>query len=187
MKKLLFVLCLVSAVGAIAQEKVNPVIKKGSKFSYTLFTSGQTIPFSALVDSLSPDYVKIAWSIEGMGTGGWVMKKKSLESAVHGYWNQPTPGIDEELAEDASVLIISKAQWASLQQDKKFLYNDLTFTVKAGEQAGLKAAGKTIDAILVEGNGGNTRLWILNNPAFPALLKVEGNGHGVDLELSNIE
>lgn len=187
MKKLLFVLCLMNAAAAVAQEKVNPVIQKGSKFSYTLYTNGQAIPFSAMVDSLSNDYVKIGWNIEGMGTGGWVMKKQSLENATHGYWNQPTPATDEVLADDITVLILSKAQWAALQQDKKFVYNDLTFTVKAGEQTGLKAGGKTFDAILAEGNEGKTRLWILNNPAFPALMKVEGNGHGVDLELSNIE
>lgn len=187
MKKLLFALCLMSAVAAFAQEKANPTIKKGSKFSYTLYTGGQTIPFTAVVDSLGTEYVKIAWNIQGMGTGGWVMKKKSLESAVQGYWNQPTPGTDEELADESVVLIISKAQWNSLQQDKKFVYNDQTFTVKQGDQAGLKAGDKTLDAILVEGPGGTTRLWVLNNPAFPALLKVEGNAHGVDLELINIE
>lgn len=176
-----------SASAAIAQDKVNPVIKKGSKFTYTLYTSGQTIPFTALVDSLGGEYVKIGWTIEGMGSGGWVMKKKSLEGATHGYWNQPTPGTDEELTDETTVLILSKAQWNSLQQDKKFVYNDQTFTVKTGEQGGLKAGDKTIDAILVEGPGSNARIWILNNPSFPALLKVEGNPHGVDLTINNIE
>lgn len=187
MKKLLFVLCLISAVSAVAQDKVNPVVKKGTKFTYTLYTGGNTIPFTALVDSLSAEYVKIGWNIEGMGTGGWVMKKKSLESATRGYWNQPTAGTDEELADEMSVLIISKAQWNSIQQDKKFVYNDQTFTVKQGEQAGFKSGDKTIDAILLEGPGGNSRIWILNNSAFPVLVKLEGNPHGVDLELTGIQ
>lgn len=187
MKKLLFALFLICALASVAQDKINPAIKKGSKFSYTLMTGGNSIPFTAVVDSLGSDYLKIAWTIEGMGAGGWVMKKKSLETATHGYWSQPTPGTDEELGDETTVLILSKAQWTSLQQDKKFVYNDQPFTVKQGEQAGLKAGGKTIDVIQVEGPGSTTRLWILNNPAFPALIKVEGNSHGVDLELNNIE
>ncbi|WP_315819062.1 hypothetical protein [Paraflavitalea speifideaquila] len=115
------------------------------------------------------------------------MKKKSLENAKNGYWSQPTAGTDEELGDETTVLILSKAQWNGLQQDKKFVYNDQTFTVKQGDQAGLKVGGKTIDAIAVEGPNGSTRLWILNNAGFPALIKVEGNSHGVDLELTNIE
>ncbi len=187
MKKVLFALFLMSALATVAQDKVNPVVKKGSKFTYTLFTGGNTIPMTAVVDSLSTEYVKIAWNIEGMGTGGWVMKKKSLETATHGYWSQPTAGTDEDLGDETTVLMLSKAQWNSLQQDKKFVYNDQTFTVKQGEQTALKVGGKTVDAIQVEGPGGTTRLWILNNAAFPALLKVEGNSHGVDLDLNNIE
>lgn len=187
MKKLLLALCLFSTVATIAQDKANPVVKRGSKFSYTLFTSGQTIPFTAIVDSLGSEYVKIGWTIDGMGSGGWIMKKKALETATHGYWSQPTAGTDEELSDETTVLLLSKAQWNSLQQDKKFVYNDATFTVKQSEPTGLKLGGKTYDAIQVEVSGSSTRLWVLNNPAFPALLKVEGNPHGVDLELNNIE
>jgi hypothetical protein len=176
-----------TSVAVFAQEKFNPLVKKGSKFSYTLITGGQTIPFTASVDSLASEYVKIGWNIEGMGTGGWVMKKKSLESASQGYWNQPVAGTDEELPDDMTVLIISNAQWKGIQQDKKFVYNEQIFTVKEGDQAALKAGGKLIDAILLEGPGGSTRIWILNNPNFPALVKMEGNTHGVDLELTGIE
>ncbi|WP_315819061.1 hypothetical protein [Paraflavitalea speifideaquila] len=69
MKKLLFALCLLITAGVTAQDKTNPVIKKGTKFSYTLYTGGNSIPFAAVVDSLGSEYVKIAWNIEGMGTG----------------------------------------------------------------------------------------------------------------------
>lgn len=186
MNKLFLTLVLLYSIAGFAQDKITPVIQKGSRLNYTLLTRGQAIPFTAVIDSMGADYVRIGWSIEGMGSGGWVMKRKSLETARNGYWSQPTAGTDEELGEEAAVLLISKQQWNSLQQDKKFVYNDATFTAKA-EQTGLKIGGKIIDAILVEGPGGNTRLWILNNPTFPALVKVEGNPHGVDLDLNTIE
>ena len=187
MRKILFALLLTSSFAGLAQDKLNPPIKKGSKFSYALFTGGQTIPFSASIDSLGKEYVKIGWNIDGIGTGGWVMKKKSLETASKGYWNQPNPDSDEVLADDMTVMILSKAQWNSLQQNKKFDYNESSFALKADGATPLKVNGKTVDAIQVETAGGNTKLWVLNNPDFPVLLKVEGNSHGVDLEVSNIE
>jgi hypothetical protein len=187
MRVLLFALLLTCSFAGMAQDKFNPTIKKGSKLSYALFTGGQTIPFSASIDSLGKEYVKIGWNIEGIGTGGWIMKKKSLESANKGYWSQPSPGSDEELGDDMTVMVLSKAQWDGLQQNKKFDYNEASFTVKADGGTPLKIGGKIVDAIQVETAGGNTKLWVLNNPDFPALLKVEGNSHGVDLEISNIE
>lgn len=187
MRILLFALLLISSFAGLAQDKFNPPVKKGTKLSYTLFTNGQSIPFSASVDSLGKEYVKLHWTIEGVGTGNWVMKKKSLESATHGYWNQPTPDSDEELSDDMTVMILSRAQWNGLQQDKKLTYNDAPFTVKQGDSIPIRLNGNTVDAIQLDGPGGNVHLWVLNNPDFPALLKVEGNPHGVDLEVSNIE
>lgn len=187
MKKLLFALLLISSFAGLAQDKFSPPIRKGSKLSYTLFTNGNTIPFSALIDSLGKEYVKLKWNIEGIGTGTWVMKKKSLESATHGYWNQPNPDSEEVLDDDMTVIVLSQAQWNSLQQDKKVTYNDAAFTVKQGDAIPVRLNGKTVDAIQLDGPGSNVHLWILNNPDFPALLKVEGNPHGVDLEVTNIE
>jgi hypothetical protein len=187
MKKLLFALLLTSSFAGLAQDKFNPPVKKGTKLTYTIFTNGNSLPFSASVDSLGKEYVKLVWTIEGIGTGRWIMKKKSLESATHGYWNQPTPDIDEDLSDDMTVLILSKAQWTGLQQDKKLTYNDAPFTVKQGDAIPIRLNGKTVDAIQLDGPGSTVHLWVLNNPDFPALLKVEGNPHGVDLEISNIE
>jgi hypothetical protein len=183
MKKILFAICLLASLSGIAQDKFIPAIKKGSKLTYTVFTDGNSLPFIASVDSLSKEYVKIGWNIEGLGTGGWIMKKKSLESANKGYWNQPNPGVDEDLADDATVMILSKAQWSSLQQNKKMDYNESAFAVKDGGNP-IKVGGKTVDTIYLE--GGSTRMWVLNNPDFPALLKVEGNTHGIDLEINSI-
>lgn len=130
----------------------------------------------------------MGWTIEGLGNGGWVMKKKSIEGATKGVWEEPISGSDMELADDKAVLLFSKAQWASIQKDKKADFDAQTFFVKdPTEKQQLKLAGKVADAILLEGQNGSTRVWILNSSSLPILIKIEGNTMGPDLELRSID
>ena len=116
------------------------------------------------------------------------MKSKSLENGVRGHWGQPTPGTQEELADDQTILVFSKAQWDQLQKDKKFDFDKQSFAVKTpSEQQQLKIAGKPVDAFLVENASGSTRIWVLNNAAFPVMLKIEGNTLGADLTINSVE
>jgi hypothetical protein len=118
----------------------------------------------------------------------WIMKNKSLESALKGYWGEPSPGTQEEVPDDKSILVFSKAQWDMLQKDKTMSFDQQTFGVKAPtEQTQLKLAGKPVDAFLLESSNGTTRIWILNNAAFPVLLKIEGNTLGADLTINSVE
>ncbi len=57
------------------------------------------------------------------------MKKKSLESATHGYLEPASRrALMRTWRDETTVLLLSKAQWNGLQQDKKFVYNDQTLT-----------------------------------------------------------
>jgi len=107
MKKYLFILCLAFMyIFACAQEKSTLVIKQGTKLNYFVLTpDGQSLPFSASLDSLSADYIKIGWSIEGLGSGNWIMKKNSLDNAARGRWGQPVSGSDEEVPQDEAVRV----------------------------------------------------------------------------------
>lgn len=187
MRKILLAIFLIGSLGAAAQEKLNPPIKVGSKLAYSLSVDGQTMPFIASVDSISADYVKLGWAIEGLGTGAWIMKKKSLESATFGHWNSPAPGEEEVIPDHTTVLILSKAQWKALSTNKKFDYSGTIFSVKTEGATPVKVGGKVVDAIQVASPDGVTQFWILNNANFPALLKVEGNPYGVNVEISYIE
>ena len=112
MKRILFAFAIsVFAISLYAQDSYTPVIKQGSKLKYTVTTgSGQDIPLLISVDSIVPDYLKLGWNIEGMGSGGWIMKKKSLEMALRGWWDEPSPGNDIDIADEQTVLIFSKLQ-----------------------------------------------------------------------------
>lgn len=188
MKKIILALCLLLALSSWAQEKISPAIKQGTKLNYSAFVNGQNFPCIFSFDSVNTGYIKVGWTVEGFGSGAWIMKSKSLESALKGFWGQPTPGIQEVVPDDQSILLFSKAQWDMLQKDKNMSFDQQTFSVKAPtEQQQLKLAGKPVDAFFLENSNATTRIWILNNAAFPVLLKIEGNTLGADLILNSVE
>lgn len=182
-------MCLLVAAGsAWAQDKYVPAIKQGTKLAYSAYLNGQTFPCTFSFDSIATDYMKVGWKVEGFGDGTWVMKNKSLESGLKGFWDQPSPGTQQVLADDQTVLIFSKAQWEQLQKDKKIDFDNQSFSVKTPtEQQQLKIAGKAVDAFFAENAAGSTRIWILNNASFPIMLKIEGNNLGADLTINSVE
>lgn len=188
MKKIIYGLCLFVTVHAVAQDKYVPAIKQGTALHYAAIVNGQNYPCTFSFDSVATDYIRIGWNIEGLGSGSWVMKKKSLDSGTRGYWNQPNPGAQEEVGDDQTVLLFSRAQWDALQKDKKINFDQQTYTVKApSEKQQFQISGKTVDAVYLENQNSTTHIWILNNAAFPVLLKIEGNTQGADLVLNSVE
>jgi hypothetical protein len=188
MKKIIYALCLFFSGTSFAQEKFVPDIKKGTSLHYSAFVNGQNFPCTFSFDSVAADYVKIGWTVEGFGSGGWIMKKKSLDNGTRGFWSQPNPGMQEELGDDQTVLVFSHAQWDALQKEKKLNFDQQTYTLKTpSEQQQLKIAGKIVDAFLLENASATTRIWMLNNAAYPVMLKIEGNTLGADLTISSVE
>lgn len=188
MRKLFIVLAILTSAVLQAQDKFNPEIKQGSKLSYLVNVNGQEIPLIISYDSIATDYLKMGWSIQDMGSGTWISKKNSIENGTRGWWDEPAPGMDTELSDDQTILMLSRSQWKSLQDDKKFEYDMQAFSpMTATEQQLLKIDNKIIDALMVQGQNGSTRLWVLNNPSLPIILKIEGNTMGPDLWLHSIE
>ena len=180
--------CLLLTICSFAQDKFVPSLKQGSVLNYTIFFNGQTYAAKFSLDSISNDYIKIGWNIDQLGNGAWAMKSKSINSGVRGFWGQPTAGMTEELPDDQIVLLFSKAQWASIQKDKKLTFDQQTYTQKQpSEQQQLKLTGKTVDALFFESDNGSTRIWILNSASYPVLLKIEGNTVGADLTVNSVE
>ena len=187
MKNFPFALLTLVSLSAVAQDKVNPIIKQGSKLTYVVHTQGQDFDFFVSIDSVSTDFLKLGWEISGLGSGGWIMKKNSLAKATNVYWDEPAAGLDTELPDDQSVITLSNFQWDGIQKEKKTILDGQVYTVKAPtEQQLLKLGGKALDAILLESENGATRFWILNNPAFPFVVRLEGNPKNIDLDLRSI-
>lgn len=187
MKKLLSFALVLVFTHSFAQDKLIPPVKKGTRFTYVVHSGGQDVNFSAMIDSVAPGYMKLSWDIDGVGSGAWVMKQASLDKATNGYWDEPQPGSEVVLSDNQTILVLSKAQWEALQRDKKLVFDQQNFVVKSpSEQQLLKLQGKTVDATLLEA-ANSYRIWVLNNPAFPFILKIEGNPKGIDADLTSID
>src|SRR5262245_7512707 len=105
-RTLLLFTAFIITLGLAAQDKLSPTIKKGTRLGYIAHTGdGQDIPFSISFDSATTDFVKLGWVIEGLGSGGWIMKKNSLDNALLGFWDQPQAGTDVDLPDDRLVLL----------------------------------------------------------------------------------
>ena len=188
MKNILLPIFVGVSLFGFSQDKLAPVVKQGTRFTYVVHSNGQDIGFLASIDSVSPGYMKLGWSIDGLGTGRWVMKKNSLEKATSGYWDEPVPNSDIQLSDDQTVLILSKLQWESIEKEKKFTFDQQNFVIKTpSDQQLLKLKGKPLDAMMFETETGGHRVWILNNASFPIVVKIEGNPRGIDLDLTSID
>jgi len=188
MKRLVLIVVMFTSFGAFAQQAASPSIKQGSTLNYVVYANGSEVPLTVTVDSVATDYVKLGWRISGYGSGGWIMKKPSLENGNRNAWEQPGLGMDTELPDDQVVLLLSKASWAALNKDNKAEIDQQVYKTSAQEQGKeLSIDGKQVDALFIQTEAGDSKMWYLNQPGFPVLLKIQGNRAGYDLELRSIE
>ncbi len=173
---------------AFSQGKFLPEIKKGVTLNYQVSVNGQVFPIQMKIDSLSSDYSRFSWSMQD-GTGGAVINtKNSLESAVKGYWGDLQNGGEQTMPNDQSILLLSKSLWNAIEKDRKFTLDDQQYIVK--DQPGgaiFKLKDKAVDVIYAESANGATKVWFLNNPSAPLMLKIEGNPMGIDISVDSIQ
>ncbi len=62
----------------------------------------------------------------------------------------------------------------------------VNYTVKKNPQP-YKLNGKDIEVIYLENEDATSKLLILNNSSFPAIVKISGNKAGADAELKSVE
>ena len=184
---MLVLLFLVSGL-IYAQDKTLLEVKKGVVLTYQVSVNGQQFPIQMKVDSISPDYTRFGWSMQDGNGGNVINTKPSLDNATHAYWGDLRAGEDQIMTADQSILILSRSSWNALQKDKKFTLDDQEFTVKdQPADAIFKLKDKLVDVVFAQSANGAVRLWILNNPAAPILVKIVGNPVGVDVNLTGVE
>ena len=188
MKACLLVAGLMISLAGFAQEKFLPAVKGGTKMQYVANVNGQDIPVGFKIDSIAPDYLKIGWSVEGYGEGAWVMKQNSLQSATGSLGENPEPGVEQVLPDDKTQLVLSKDQWGTVAKDKKLKHNNVEFSVVApAAENAFKVGEKPVDVVYLESADKSSKLWILNSPTLPLIVKVVGNTGGPDLTLLSLD
>jgi len=179
---------LVISLAGFSQSKFLPEIKNGTSMAYLANVNGQDIPVGFKVDSMAAEFLRIIWSVEGYGEGTWIMNKKSLQSATGTLGDNPQPGVEVVLPDDKIQLLLSRDQFSMLTKDKKVKHNDIEYNVvPASAGTEFKLADKAVDVVYLESADKSSKIWVLNNAAFPLLVKVIGNVNGPDLTLLTLQ
>jgi hypothetical protein len=163
-------------------------VKQGLTLEYTVFPMGTVFPCTLTLDTLSDGALSIGWKNEAGRGGKYIVTRTALDSGAFSFWGPPQYDQEIKLDQDQIMLLISKKQWNELQKNARVDFDGQMYIRKeaTGENQ-LMMDGKPADAIYMQSENGKTRIWVLNNPALPLLLKVEGNPFGVDLQIERVK
>ena len=183
-KLLLGIGCMMTLLLANAQQAKLKEIKQGTVMHLNASTQGQIYPLILTVTSLSADELVFSYDIMGSMTGKFINGKANFEKGVRFNWDEPITGEERKVPDDQTLLVFSRTALKELKTNKKCTFNDQALVLKeipAGQE--LTVGGIQIDAIYAESEDGNTKYWILNNDAYPVLMKLNGNPGGIDIEV----
>lgn len=174
------------SVSAWAQKYV-PQIKNGTVLNYTanVRAMGQTLPtILTIIDINAP--LRIKWLINGLGTGTYEVSAKAIQSGTKMALREPGYEPVTKLKDNETIGFLSKDTFGNLVASKAFELNGLKFTVTDGAPAYI-LDGKEADTFYAVSANGKTKIWVLNNPDFPLICKIEGAQQGIDLTLNSIQ
>lgn len=175
-------LSLLIAGGSYSQQKTF-VIQQGSFLDYMVYTPNGEVPVSALLSKVSEEEVRFDWRM-GLLAGIFRTAQASLDSARHGYWNEPIDGQDLTMDNNRCLLQLSKACWQDIQQNRPMAFGSGRYTV-VKRSIPFQAGVHTIDCLYLESETGSY-LWVANNEKLPMILKIENNPDGVNIELVDV-
>lgn len=168
--------------------KIKPELKVGTVLEYEVDAQGQTLPLFLKIASIGEDGIVYDYDLQNGMVGKFVNSKLNLEKGVSLNWDQPVPGEERKLADNQTIAVLSRTFLKELKQNKKSFYDGIELVLKdVPKGSEILAGGKEIDAVYAESTDGGTGYWILNNDAFPLLLKLSGNPGGINLAFKDIK
>jgi hypothetical protein len=168
--------------------KIKPELKVGTVLEYEVDAQGQTLPLLLKIASIGEDGIVYDYDLQNGMVGKFVNSKLNLEKGVSLNWDQPVPGEERKLADNQTIAVLSRTFLKELKQNKKSFYDGIELLLKdVPKGSEIVAGGKEIDAVYAESTDGGTGYWILNNDAFPLLLKLSGNPGGINLAFKDIK
>jgi hypothetical protein len=168
--------------------KIKPELKVGTIIEYEVDAQGQTLPLMLKIASIGEDGLVYDYDIQNGMVGKFINSKLNLEKGNSLNWDQPVPGEERKLAENQTIAMLSRTFLKELKQNKKSTYDGLELILKEVPKGSeILSGGKEIETVYAESADGGTGYWILNNDAFPLLLKLSGNPGGINLICKDIK
>jgi hypothetical protein len=180
-----FSLALLSCFAFVIIRAQAPAIGEGTVLEYSIMPSGTFLTASLRIEKLNADTLLMSWQLNSR-SGRRGMLKKSMETAKRGYWEPPMDGEDFMIPEDQSLLSISKACYTELKQKGRMEFDGMFFT-KSIDPVKYDLNGLKVDAFSATSENGYTRIWVLDNPDLPLILKLDGNPFQVDIEITSVK
>ncbi|MBD1392982.1 hypothetical protein [Mucilaginibacter glaciei] len=173
------------SISAMAQKMV-PSIQNGTVLNYSAYIKAfdRNLPVTITATELTAP-VHLKWAAGGMGSGIFEVSAKAVDSGTKIGIRQP--GYDEitKLKDDETLIFVSKSVFNTMTSTKAFELNKQKFKI-ADIAVPFTLNDKEVDTYYAISENGKTKLWILNNPAFPLICKAEGV-QGVDLTLMSLQ
>jgi hypothetical protein len=170
-------------MAAHAQEKQ---IKQGSTLFYNILPPNGTARYQVQVDAVLPGNISLSWVSESGSSGYFHMYPPATDSAVRGYWEPPVSGTTLEFKDDQLVLLVSKKIWQEIQHGKTTTYDGTIYYVKSMDKIYHMQNG-IVHSVYLESTDASSKIWLLNNPGLPVIIKMEGNPRYVDIELVSVD
>lgn len=185
MKKFILLAAAIIAIATSinAQEKLK--IYQGQTLEYTVSAGGSTFPMEFDLDSLSDSNMELTWHLDDR-SGRFISSKASLDSAAGCYYQPPQDNTEVSLPPSLNFLRLSKATFKILLEKKQAIFDESVITLTTNSsKAGFMMGNRPIDALYAESETG-AKIWVLNNPDHPFILKLENNPSQVDVVLVGI-
>jgi hypothetical protein len=188
MKKVALAGLLIFNLSYLQAQLKNIPAKQGLELEYTVFPMGTVFPCTLKLDTTIDGSLEIGWKNErGLG-GKYIVTKAALDSAGTAFWGPPVYDQEITLENDQTMLMLTKKHWSELKATGKVYFDGTMYIQKEAKGNNqLMMEGKPVDAIYLEAETGEARIWVLNNAAMPILLKVVNNPFGVDLQIEKVK
>lgn len=187
MKTILILFAFVAVSLNVLAQKYVPQIKTGTVLNYTAYARAfdKTLPAVLTISEINAP-MRIKWLINGLGTGTYEISAKAIQSGTKMTLREP--GFEEvtKLKDSETLAFLSKDTFTALISNKAFELNGQKFTVTEGAPSYM-IDGKETDTFYAVTANGKTKIWILNNPDFPLICKIEGTPQGIDLALNSVQ
>lgn len=186
--KIIYAFALIFCINAATfAQKYVPQIKTGTVFNFSAYSKafGQDVPLTLTVLSITAPF-QLKFNVPQLGIGTFEMSAKAMESGKKMAFKEPEIDGVTKLKDDETLAVLSKNTFTNLTTNKTFELNGQTFNVTA-DTSPYKINDKEADVFYAVTANGKTKLWILNNPDFPLICKLEGGPQGIDLSLNSIQ
>jgi hypothetical protein len=186
MKKVIFCFSMLLCA-YVGNAQLQLPVKSGLSLEYSIQPGNQVLPYTITFDSVSASFVGISYQGPSGNGGRYILTQQSIQNATAAFWGPPHFEPDYTLDGNSTLLLFSRRNWNELMTSKRVEFDGNVYVLKPSTGKNQFLLGGTpVDAVYLEAEKTQTRLWLLNNPSFPLILQIENNPHGADARLDRI-